>query len=150
MSSIAILDLGTNTFQLLIANIIDNKPVLVFEESIAVKLAEGGIQGGYISEAAFDRGITALKEFKKSIDLNQVKTVKAVATSALRSSINGTKFLERIIPQIRRHYFTSIRLKNRSLHSSPTQTLYQIHQLSITVRIQTICIFQTWLFTLKR
>ena len=66
MNSVAILDLGTNTFQLLIANIIKNKPMLVYTESIAVKLAEGGIQKGYISEAAFYRGLTALKEFKKS------------------------------------------------------------------------------------
>lgn len=41
MNSVAILDLGTNTFQLLIANIIKNKPMLVYTESIAVKLAEG-------------------------------------------------------------------------------------------------------------
>ena len=96
MNSVAILDLGTNTFQLLIANIIKNKPMLVYNESIAVKLAEGGIQKGYISEAAFDRGLTALKEFKKTIDLYQVKLVRAVATSALRTSINGTELLERI------------------------------------------------------
>lgn len=96
MNSVAILDLGTNTFQLLIANIIGNKPVLVFEDSIAVKLAEGGIEKGYISQEAFDRGLTALKQFKKSIDLYQVKLVRAVATSALRTSINGTEFLERI------------------------------------------------------
>jgi len=96
MNSVAILDLGTNTFQLLIANIIDNKPVIVFEESIAVKLGEGGIEKGYISQGAFDRGLSALKQFKKSIDLYQVKLVRAVATSALRTSINGTEFLERI------------------------------------------------------
>jgi exopolyphosphatase/guanosine-5'-triphosphate,3'-diphosphate pyrophosphatase len=96
MSSIAILDLGTNTFQLLIANIIDNKPVLVFEESIAVKLGEGGIEKGYISEAAFDRGLSALKQFKKSIDQYQVKLVRAAATSALRSASNGAEFLEKI------------------------------------------------------
>ena len=96
MNSVAILDLGTNTFQLLIANIIKNKPMLVYNESIAVKLAEGGIQKGYICEAAFDRGLTALKEFKKTIDLYQVKLVRAVATSALRTSINGTELLERI------------------------------------------------------
>ena len=100
MNSVAILDLGTNTFQLLIANIIKNKPVLVYNESIAVKLAEGGIQRGYISEAAFDRGLTALKEFKKSIDLHQVKTVRAVGTSALRTSINGSDFLEKIKSEI--------------------------------------------------
>jgi exopolyphosphatase / guanosine-5'-triphosphate,3'-diphosphate pyrophosphatase len=96
MNSVAILDLGTNTFQLLIANIIGDKPVLAFEDSIAVKLAEGGIEKGYISQEAFDRGISALKQFKKSIDLYRVKQVRAVATSALRTSINGTEFLERI------------------------------------------------------
>lgn len=96
MSYIAILDLGTNTFQLLIANIIENKPVLVFEESIAVKLGEGGIEKGYISEAAFDRGLSALKQFKKSIDQYQVKLVRAAATSALRSASNGAEFLEKI------------------------------------------------------
>ncbi|MDP3468920.1 MAG: exopolyphosphatase [Daejeonella sp.] len=94
MNSIAILDLGTNTFQLLIANIIDNAPVLVFEESIAVKLAEGGIEKGYISEAAFDRGLSAVKQFKKSIDLYQVKLVRAAATSAVRTASNGAEFLE--------------------------------------------------------
>lgn len=96
MNSVAILDLGTNTFQLLVANIIGDEPVLVFEESIAVKLAEGGIQKGYISEAAFDRGLSALKKFKESTDLYQVKLVRAVATSALRTSINGIEFLESI------------------------------------------------------
>jgi len=96
MSSIAILDLGTNTFQLLIANINDNKPVLVLEESIAVKLGEGGIEKGYIIETAFDRGLSALKQFKKSIDLYQVKLVRAAATSALRTAGNGLEFLDKI------------------------------------------------------
>ncbi len=96
MNSIAILDLGTNTFQLLIANIIDNKPVLVFEESIAVKLGEGGIEKGFISEAAFDRGLSALKQFKKSIDHYQVKLVRAAATSVVRTACNGAEFLDRI------------------------------------------------------
>ena len=96
MSSIAILDLGTNTFQLLIANIIDNKPVFVFEESIAVTLGEGAIEKGYISEAAFDRGLSALKQFKKSIDQYQVNLVRAAATSALRTASNGAGFLEKI------------------------------------------------------
>ncbi|HQT24136.1 MAG: hypothetical protein B7X86_13845 [Sphingobacteriales bacterium 17-39-43] len=99
MSSIAIFDLGTNTFQLLIAKIIDNAPVLVFEESIAVKLGEGGIEKGYISEAAFDRGLSALKQFKKLIDQYQVKLFRAAATSALRTASNGTEFLEKIISE---------------------------------------------------
>ena len=96
MNSIAILDLGTNTFQLLIANIIDNAPVVIFQESIAVKLGEGGIEKGYINEAALGRGLLALKQFKKSIYHYEVKFVRAVATSALRTAVNGAEFLEKI------------------------------------------------------
>jgi len=96
MNSIAILDLGTNTFRLLIANIIDNAPVVIFQESIAVKLGEGGIKKGYITEAALDRGLLAIKQFKKSIDYYQVDLVRAVATSALRTAGNGAEFLKKI------------------------------------------------------
>ena len=99
MSSIAILDLGTNTFQLLIVNLIENKPLLVFEESIAVKLGEGGIQKGCIGEASFDRGLSALKQFKKAIDRYEVKLVRAAATSALRTAGNGQEFLARILEE---------------------------------------------------
>ncbi len=96
MNTIAILDLGTNTFQLLIVNIIENKPALVFEQSITVKLGEGGIEKGFITEAAFDRGLSAMKQFKKSIDYFQVKFVRVVATSAMRTARNGSVFLDKI------------------------------------------------------
>lgn len=96
MSSIAILDLGTNTFQLLIANIMHNTPILIFEKSIAVKLGEGGIKKGTISEAAFDRGLSAIRQFKKLIDQHGVKLIMAVATSALRTADKGAAFLDKI------------------------------------------------------
>ncbi|MFA6945691.1 MAG: exopolyphosphatase, partial [Pedobacter sp.] len=67
MNSLAILDLGTNTFHLLIADISQGVPRVLFQETLAVKLGEGGIKKGYISKAAFDRGISALKRFKGSI-----------------------------------------------------------------------------------
>ena len=96
MNSIAILDLGTNTFHLLIAEIIDGAPVVLFQETIAVKLGEGGIGKGYISTSAFNRGVSALKRFKKSIDQHQVKLIRAVATSALRTAANGAEFLDKV------------------------------------------------------
>jgi exopolyphosphatase/guanosine-5'-triphosphate,3'-diphosphate pyrophosphatase len=68
MSSIAIIDLGTNTFHLLIAEINENRPKVIFQESIAVKLGEGGMRDGMITDLAFDRGVSAIRQFKTSID----------------------------------------------------------------------------------
>ncbi|MBC7757648.1 MAG: exopolyphosphatase [Phormidesmis sp. FL-bin-119] len=94
---IAILDLGTNTFHLLIADIeIAGKAKIVLQETIAVGLGEGGISKSFISIQAFKRGINALRIFKKRIDKYQAGSVSSAATSAIRSAANGKEFIEKI------------------------------------------------------
>lgn len=97
MNSIAIIDLGTNTFHLLIAEINENIPQVIFQETIAVKLGEGGMKDGMINAFAFDRGVSAIKQFKTSIDHHGVFQIKAFATSALRSALNSKNFIEKIV-----------------------------------------------------
>jgi exopolyphosphatase/guanosine-5'-triphosphate,3'-diphosphate pyrophosphatase len=99
MSSIAISDLGTNTFHLLIAEINENRPKVIFQESIAVKLGEGGMRDGMITDLAFDRGVSAIRQFKTSIDHHGVFQIKAFATSALRSASNSKIFTEKIVKE---------------------------------------------------
>lgn len=96
MPSIAIIDLGTNSFHLLIAEIMIGTPKVLFQETLAVKLREGGIKKGHINNEAFNRGLVALKSFQKSIEHYEVQQIKAVATSALRTAPNGIDFLNRI------------------------------------------------------
>lgn len=97
MKRVTILDLGTNTFHLLIADIGAGKlPAMIFQETIAVKLGEGGITEGRIIKSAFKRGITALKKFKDTIQHYRSDQVKAVATSAIRSATNGAEFIEKV------------------------------------------------------
>lgn len=92
--NVAILDLGTNTFHLLIADIRDRgKPRLVYTETIAVKLGEGGIGQDFISTEAYQRGINALQKFRQAIDLHDVTLIKTAATSAIRSASNGLDFV---------------------------------------------------------
>lgn len=94
---VAVLDLGTNTFHLLIADIAGGKkPKMVYQETIAVKLGEGGIEEGTISELAFARGITALKIFKERIEEYDAVIVKSAATSAIRSAANGLDFINKV------------------------------------------------------
>ena len=99
MNSIAILDLGTNTFHLLIAEINENSPELIFQETIAVKLGEGGMRDGMINVSAFDRGVSAIRQFKTSIDHYGVFQIKAFATSALRSASNSEDFIKKILTE---------------------------------------------------
>ncbi|MDB5145610.1 MAG: exopolyphosphatase [Mucilaginibacter sp.] len=90
------MDLGTNTFHLLIAEgDIDNFKEIVHQH-IAVKLGEGGINKGIILPAAFERGINTMKDFHRLIVSCGAQWVKAIATSALRNASNGQEFINRV------------------------------------------------------
>lgn len=90
------MDLGTNTFHLLIAEGEISNFREIVHEHIAVKLGEGGINKGMILPAPFERGITTMKQFGKQISDNNTQNIKAIATSALRNASNGKEFIERV------------------------------------------------------
>ncbi len=91
----AIIDLGTNTFNLLIGETLpNNKYKKLFNTKIAVKLGEGTINAGYIADAPFQRGISALKQYQQYILDYNVEKEYAFATSAIRSASNGPEFVE--------------------------------------------------------
>ena len=90
------MDLGTNTFHLLIAEGDINNFREIVHEHIAVKLGEGGINKGMILPAPFERGIETMKQFSKQISNHNTHDIKAIATSALRNASNGKEFIERV------------------------------------------------------
>ncbi len=97
MDRIAIIDMGTNTFNLLIVQANGNCGYdMLVNKKLPVKLGEGKMRDGKIIPAAFKRGIEAINtHYQSIIDLN-VSTIKAFGTSALRTSENGPEFLEQI------------------------------------------------------
>ena len=94
MGKVGIIDLGTNTFNLLIANVNGLNYKVLHKTKIAVKLGEGGIHKGFIAPKAYQRGLDALKVHKQTLLGYQIQNYYAVATSAIRSSDNGTQFVE--------------------------------------------------------
>ena len=101
MSRIAVIDLGTNTFNLLVVEVDSTKLYTpVFQKKIAVKLAEGGIKKGFIAPKAFQRGIEALKEHHQTILKYKVETIHAFATSAIRGASNQIEFIEKVKSEI--------------------------------------------------
>ncbi|MCG3168109.1 MAG: Exopolyphosphatase 2 [Bacteroidia bacterium] len=97
---IAIIDLGTNTFNLLVAEISSNHSYkIIFNTKIAVKLGEGGINSGVIAPAPFQRGIDAMKAHCETLKKYNPEKIFAFATSAVRSAKNGNDFVAEIKKQ---------------------------------------------------
>ncbi len=94
---IAILDLGTNTFHLLIAEIsAGNSWKKLLHTRITVKIGKGGINNKIIVKPAYSRGIKALGKFRESINRFDVKKIAVFGTAALRNAVNGQQFLDEV------------------------------------------------------
>ncbi len=96
MSKVAVIDLGTNTFHLLIADFdrMTGSLVVLWKERKQVRLASDGI--GLISEAAIQRASKALRHFAKIIERHESMPVRAIGTAALRTASNAPVLLRRI------------------------------------------------------
>lgn len=92
--TLAVIDLGTNTFHLVIARLSVGGVQVIYKTNIPVKLGEGRINENIIIPEAFERGLLALKSFKQEIKKHEVAVVKAIATSAIRSAANGADFVK--------------------------------------------------------
>ncbi|MCX3266757.1 Ppx/GppA phosphatase family protein [Pedobacter agri] len=93
---IAVIDLGTNTFHLLIAEIKQKNFDVIYKTNVPVKLGEGKINENVIIPVAFERGLACLKNFADTMTEYQVDQVRATATSAVRSAQNGQDFVEAV------------------------------------------------------
>ena len=95
MEKYAVIDLGTNTFHLLIVEAGPSGELLELDrERRFVKLAEEGIHR--IGEAAWARGVEAIEHFTAVLRTNQVEKVRAFGTAALRTAANGPDFVREI------------------------------------------------------
>lgn len=93
---IAIIDLGTNTFHLLIATLDKGELSVVHRERVAVKIGKGGINQDIIQEEAVNRAVEALKSFKLKIDQFSILTIYAFGTSAFRNAKNAKEVVQAI------------------------------------------------------
>jgi len=94
---IAVIDCGTNTFNLIIIELLNQKKYeRIYSTRIAVKLGEGAINKGYIAREAFLRGIEAIAVFRQKFGEFKVDRVMAFATSAIRDASNGAEFVKEV------------------------------------------------------
>ncbi|HQQ30160.1 MAG: hypothetical protein KBI11_02775 [Bacteroidales bacterium] len=95
--NVAIIDMGTNTFNLLVARFNqEERPEIIYEEKLPVRLGEGGLNRKIITPEAWQRGLDAINtHMAKAKSLGAGKFF-AFATSATRDASNGTNFVEDI------------------------------------------------------
>ncbi len=93
-TALAALDIGTNSFHLMVARVRGDGYEVVTREKEMVRLGHGGGDMKEISAAAMERGIAALRRMHR-IASSFDAPLRAVATSAVREAQNAAVFLER-------------------------------------------------------
>jgi exopolyphosphatase/guanosine-5'-triphosphate,3'-diphosphate pyrophosphatase len=91
---VAIIDLGTNTFHLLIAEEKVRGFSFIYRERLAVRIGQRGINQGIIQPDAIERAVRALTSFRTTIDQHDVLKIFAFGTSALRNAANAEEVIE--------------------------------------------------------
>lgn len=96
MDKIGIIDLGTNTFHLLVAERVDSQYTIIYQNRVPAKVGMGGINQNIITEEGVERAIKAISDFQTTLKEMGVEKVMAFGTSALRSSNNGNEVIQKI------------------------------------------------------
>jgi exopolyphosphatase / guanosine-5'-triphosphate,3'-diphosphate pyrophosphatase len=96
---LAAIDIGTNSFHLIVAKVDDNGIIKVLtRDKETVRLGKSSTDMKYISEEAMQRGLSTLKRFKLICDSYKAE-IRAVATSATREALNKNEFITKVFQE---------------------------------------------------
>jgi exopolyphosphatase / guanosine-5'-triphosphate,3'-diphosphate pyrophosphatase len=95
---VAVVDIGTNSTRLLIAEVDAETGSLeeLVRESRVTRLGDGVDSSGALSEVAVERVMATLADYRKQIDAHGCEANLAVLTSAVRDASNGAEFAARV------------------------------------------------------
>jgi len=94
----AVIDLGTNTFGLIVFEEKASKREILIRDKAFVNLGEGGINSNIITQKAMDRAYFAMDHFVDTCRSFGVypEQIRAFGTSALRDAKNAKEFIDKI------------------------------------------------------
>lgn len=89
----AAIDLGSNSFHMIVARIVNGSIQILSRIKRRVRLAEGLDENRVLNQAAIDRGVACLALFSKRLQGFAPENVKVVGTYTLRRAVNNHDFL---------------------------------------------------------
>jgi exopolyphosphatase/guanosine-5'-triphosphate,3'-diphosphate pyrophosphatase len=95
---VAVVDIGTNSTRLLIADVDPTSGVVdeLLRRSVVTRLGAGVDSGGSLSEEAIARVLATLADYHRAIDAYDCAANLGVLTSAVRDAANGPAFAARV------------------------------------------------------
>jgi exopolyphosphatase/guanosine-5'-triphosphate,3'-diphosphate pyrophosphatase len=90
------IDIGTNTFRLLVAEIGPGSFRELISDRRITRLGQNLDRYGVLSPEAMERSLNALVAFQKSIEQQGARYTSAIGTSALRRAANSSVFIDRV------------------------------------------------------
>jgi exopolyphosphatase/guanosine-5'-triphosphate,3'-diphosphate pyrophosphatase len=90
---VGIIDIGSNSIRLVVYDGAARAPAILFNEKVMAGLGRGLARDGALDEDSMERAIVALGRFERLARRMEVKTLRTVATAAVRDASNGAAFL---------------------------------------------------------
>ena len=92
MSTLAAIDVGSNSCRLKIARVVAHRLKVLHEDREVTRLGTSVFESGLVSPEAMAATLRALKRFQRAVQAHGVDQIRVVATSAMRDARNAPAF----------------------------------------------------------
>src|SRR5881409_39895 len=100
MTKLAILDIGTNSIHLVLAEFEPDVSYKILDRfKDMTRLGDGSFKSRRLSEASMARGLEVIRTLATLAHNKGYERIEAVATSAVREAVNGGEFIEEVARQ---------------------------------------------------
>ncbi|MCZ6803444.1 MAG: exopolyphosphatase [Proteobacteria bacterium] len=89
----AAVDLGSNSFHMVVANVVDGRALIIDRIKEMVRLAGGLEDNGQLTDDAIETALLCLEKFGQRIKTIPASNIRTVGTNAIRQARNGIQFL---------------------------------------------------------
>jgi exopolyphosphatase/guanosine-5'-triphosphate,3'-diphosphate pyrophosphatase len=96
MATLASIDMGTNTFRLLVAEVEKQSLIEICSVKKTIRLGEGFLQDKVLRAVAIERAVEALSHFRDVLKEHRVDDLVVVGTSVIREAKNQGEFIKEI------------------------------------------------------